>query len=397
MRKKRRKKSRRRNSSGAVLLLILLLAVAIGIVLVRMLMPSAGGPKEDEAIPASPAGSAAPSIAVTAEPEGSPAVPTEQPQEEDPECALYEEIYAQVDGQQQVLSFTADGMTMEQIAQVLSQIQRQPEFFWLEGYSITGDGRAYQAEFQWKYTDLTTRRNQVEQAAAQALAAIPDGAGDYETALILHDWLCDHIVYEERSDGSSQDLYGALVNGRCVCAGYSKAYEYLLRRAGIQAETVRGTADNGSGPESHAWTKVVLDGEVYYTDVTWDDQENHPDGHTYSWFAVTSGRMASTHFAEPERGAEMTPSSAVACNYHYRNGWVLDQFSSEQLVRIFASQPGESLTVLAADEQIYRQLMALAQDAAAMISILEQAGHPASQYTYFTSEGSLCLDLFPKL
>lgn len=390
MKKKRRSKRRRRSASGVLLLIVLLLVAGIGVVLARMLL----SPKEGPAA-VSPIETELPLPQVTTSLQTPSVVVTERPEKEDPESILYQYLYEQVDGQQQVVNFTAEDMSMEQIGQVLEQLQRQPEFFWLEGYELVGSGTEYQVKFDWKYTDLTTRREQVEQAAAQALAAIPKGAGDYETALSLHDWLCDHIVYQSSSDGSDQDLYGALVNGRCVCSGYSQAYVYLLRRAGIQAETVRGTADNGTGAQSHAWTKVVLDGEVYYTDVTWDDQETHPDGHTYSWFAVTSERMASTHFAEPERGAEMTPSSAVACNYHYRNGWVLEQFNTEELVRIFSSQTGGSLTVLAADEAVYGQLMELVQDGEAMTAVLEQAGYLVSQYTYFHSEGSLCLDLFP--
>ena len=31
-----------------------------------------------------------------------------------------------------------------------------------------------------------------------------------------------------------------------------------------------------------------------------------------------------------------------------------------------------------------------------MTALLEQAGYPVSQYTYFHSEGSLCLDLSPE-
>lgn len=385
-----KKKRHSRSGSGVLLLIILLLVVAIGVVLVRILLSPKEGPAS-----VSPAETGSPLPEAMTSLQTPSAAATEPPEEEDPEDVLYQYLYEQVDGQQQVINFTAENMSMEQIGQVLEQLQRQPEFFWLEGYQLLGSGTEYQVEFDWKYTDLTARRQQVEQASVQALAAIPEGAGEYEIALSLHDWLCDHIVYQSSSDGSDQDLYGALVNGQCVCSGYSQSYVYLLRRAGIQAETVRGTADNGTGPQSHAWTKVVLDGEVYYTDVTWDDQETHPDGHTYSWFAVTSERMTSTHFAEPERGAEMTPSTAVACNYHYRNGWVLEQFDTEELARIFSSQTGGSLTVLAADEVVYAQLMELVQDGGAMIDVLEQAGHPTNQYTYFHSEGSLCLDLFP--
>lgn len=313
-----------------------------------------------------------------------------------PGSGLYQTLYDAVDGQQRLVRFDGDGLTAEQLEEILEQICEQPEFFWLDGYTYYNAGAEYRVEFDWKYTDLSRRRAQVEQAGELALASVPEGAGDYETALALHDWLCDHVEYQYSPDGSDQDLYGALVNGRCVCAGYSAGYEYLLRRAGLQAETVRGSADNGGGVQSHAWTKVVLDGEIYYTDVTWDDQANHPDGHTYGWFAVTSARMASTHFADPELGAEMTPSFAVACNYHYRNGWVLEEFSTEGLAQILSAQTGDSLTVLAGSAEVYQQLLALLRDDQTMFPLLEQAGHPANRYTFSITQGALCLDLFPE-
>ena len=174
-----------------VLLIVLFLVIGIGVVLVRMLL----SPKEGSTA-ASPTETELPLPQVTTSLQTPSAVVTGRPDKEDPESILYQYLYEQVDGQQQVVNFTAEDMSMEQIGQVLEQLQRQPEFFWLEGYELVGSGTEYQVEFDWKYTDLTARREQVEQAEAQALAAIPEGAGDYETALSLHDWLCDHIVYQ---------------------------------------------------------------------------------------------------------------------------------------------------------------------------------------------------------
>ena len=382
---RRKKRYRSRGVPAAVLLLILAVLAVAGFLLVRMLRSAGEEPAPPpQTVPAQGGQSSQPQ---------DPAAGG-QGQTGSPEEALYQLVYAQVDGQQQTVRFTEDSLTAEEIGQVLARIQNRPEFFWLEGYSMSALGSDYQVTFDWKYDDLTDRRARVEQAVEEALAAVPAGAGDYETALALHDWLCQHIVYQYSTDDSDQDLYGALVMGRCVCMGYSMAYEYLLDLAGIQAGTVHGDADNGTVVESHAWTKLVLDGEVYYTDVTWDDQESYPTGRTYGWFAVTSARMEPTHFADPEVGEDMTPSTAVACNYHYRNGWVLNGFDRSRLVSILSTQPGDSLTVLAADESTYRQLLALLEDGNATVDLLEQAGHSANRYSYYHTDGALCIDLF---
>lgn len=339
---------------------------------------------------------ALPEAEPTPEPEPTPAQPTPTPRPASPQEELYRQIYDQVEDFQQTVTFTTEELNKDQVMEVLQQIQRCPEFFWLDGSTYYITGSDYRVEFNWKYTDPEQRQIEVEQAAQEALASIPAGAGDYEKALALHDWLCEHIDYQYNSDGSDQDLYGALAMGKCVCAGYCAAYEYLLEQVGIEADTVRGDADNGSWTESHAWTKLVLDGDIYYTDVTWDDQKDHPDGRTYSWFAVTSDQMAPTHFPNPEQGAEMTPSTATACNYYYHNGWVLEEYDTADLTRILASQKGDSLTVMAADEEIYQQLLDLFRNANDALDLLERAGHPASQYSYFMTDGAWNVDIFPE-
>lgn len=391
---KKKKRARRGAAPRIVVLLILLLLIGLAVRLALGLLGIVGGSPQAGQTPAQ--AQPTPTAAVTAAPTQTPKpTPTPAPTAPpvSPEEALYQQVYGQVDRLESPVRFTASGMTQEQVTGVLDLIQRDPEFFWLDGYTYYVTGADYEVTYNWKYADPDPLRRQVEAAADQALASIPAGAGDYEIALALHDWLCQHIVYQYSTDGSDQDLYGALVLGRCVCAGYSKSYEYLLGLAGVQAETVRGEADNGTTVESHAWTKLVLEGEVYYTDVTWDDQEDAPDGCSYGWFAVTSARMASTHFPDPTLGADMTPSTATACNYYYRNGWMLERFDTRRLEEILSSQAGDRLTVMAADQQTYRQLIELVGNGDELFPLLERAGHPSSGCTYQTNEDAMYVDI----
>ena len=61
-----------------------------------------------------------------------------------------------------------------------------------------------------------------------------------------------------------------------VVYGYAKTYQYLLKKLGILSHMVSGYSYNpvtGAG-EAHAWNLVRINGEYYYTDVTWADQTN---------------------------------------------------------------------------------------------------------------------------
>ena len=99
-------------------------------------------------------------------------------------------------------------------------------------------------------------------------------ASDYEKALLIHDALADHIVYDYAYQ-FEQSAYSAIVNGRAVCAGFARAYQYLLNQVGIDAWTVEGFGVNPQtgGLEAHAWTLLWIDGHCVYTDVTWDNQD----------------------------------------------------------------------------------------------------------------------------
>lgn len=98
---------------------------------------------------------------------------------------------------------------------------------------------------------------------ADAVAAECNGkcSTDYEKALWLHDWILDHITYDNSLTYCSAE--GALARGIGTCESYHRAYVMLLNRVGIPSGRVTG---NG-----HVWTAVKMDGEWYQVDPTWND------------------------------------------------------------------------------------------------------------------------------
>jgi hypothetical protein len=95
----------------------------------------------------------------------------------------------------------------------------------------------------------------------------------YKDIKIIHDYLVNNISYDEdyKSIGT-YSIYGALVDKRCVCEGYTRAFKYLADMAGINCVLIQGTATNTEGKtEKHAWNAVYLNGFWYLIDTTWDD------------------------------------------------------------------------------------------------------------------------------
>lgn len=153
-----------------------------------------------------------------------------------------------------------------------------PEYFWLPTeYQCQLDStNTYVTKIIFKYIirkSISEDKKAVESKANAYIQKV-QGKLDFDKSHMLYDLLIENITYDKTTTANNQDIYSAFVNGRAVCAGYAKAYEYLLHKVGIRAFSVTGqSAAPGSGKlEPHEWTMALLDGHWYCTDVTWDDQ-----------------------------------------------------------------------------------------------------------------------------
>ncbi len=125
--------------------------------------------------------------------------------------------------------------------------------------------------------------------------------------LALHDWMIDHMEYDTATlegyggfpDPDNDNPYGALVNGRGICEGYTRSFQLLMDIAGIECISVFGTSNNGIEIGEHAWNQVLLDGEWYVVDVTWDDPLASfvlSDAQHHRYFNKTSNEIRVNHF-----------------------------------------------------------------------------------------------------
>lgn len=153
------------------------------------------------------------------------------------------------------------------------------ELFYVEGTvkwkydSSTGKVKYYYGIlFRDTPENVERQTEELEQGAEQALTWVDSSMNDLEKALTIHDYLVLNCEYDEerRLNGTapaySHSAYGALVDGRTVCDGYSHAYAYILEdKLGIPCELVTSESMN------HAWNMILIDGAWYHVDVTWDD------------------------------------------------------------------------------------------------------------------------------
>ena len=158
-------------------------------------------------------------------------------------------------------------------------------------YNVTADEKqAMQAELDAKIEEILTQARRLD--------------SDFEKERFIHDYLCENITYDDESsnlvsgggtaDFKTYTVYGALIEGTCVCEGYSRAMQLLLNRLGIKCGLVTGIGQGGP----HMWNIINIDDGLYYTDVTFNDsvegsELDLPGLHTY--FNITKDKLEKDH------------------------------------------------------------------------------------------------------
>ncbi len=110
-----------------------------------------------------------------------------------------------------------------------------------------------------------------QKGVSSALACVDNQMSDLEKAVVLHDYLTVNCEYDYENlnantiPDASYSAYGVFAERIAVCQGYALAYKYLLNQVGIDCYMVTSDSMN------HAWNMIVLDGQYYQVDVTWDD------------------------------------------------------------------------------------------------------------------------------
>ncbi len=101
---------------------------------------------------------------------------------------------------------------------------------------------------------------------------ITAGMSDWDKAIAINNYLVNLMSYDYTYTHCT--TFDALAYGTGVCQGYANAYQRLMNAAGIPTDYVRGYGWSGSEWGRHGWNRVLIDGQYYYVDVTWNDSSS---------------------------------------------------------------------------------------------------------------------------
>ncbi|WP_414733149.1 transglutaminase domain-containing protein [Acetobacterium carbinolicum] len=231
------------------------------------------------------------------------------------------------------------GVNTEEIERVLSAIDYDyPEIFWVGEFSYYYDEYDQKVskviiEYPYDETEKDRRQAEIEAAFQEYSSGMSSGMSEYEKVKYAYEYVIKNTVYQEDRE-DDQNIYSVFGKKGSVCAGYSKAIQYLLKRTGIECSYVAGEA---IGQGAHAWNIVRVDGEYYYLDATWgefnvEDNLEPEKSIFYDYFCVTTAELIKSH--RPDQRLIAYPEfTATAANYFVKENKRYDLSKQSEVKR----------------------------------------------------------------
>lgn len=173
---------------------------------------------------------------------------------------------------------------------------------------------------------------------------------DYEKELRIHDWICQHIEYDDEGADkdkisrviASHNILGVFAFHKAQCEGIAKAMKVLLNAVDVKCIVVTGDSIKSGQCVPHAWNIVDIDGEPYQVDVTWDIGTIGQNKHSilYDYFNLTDELMNQEHKAD----SSLPMCRSKNANYYVQRG---SSFQMKHRLMVYIDR------LLEKNEQIY--------------------------------------------
>ncbi len=189
-----------------------------------------------------------------------------------------------------------------------------PDLFYVDFtqvvYLLSADGVRLRVQYLMSREQALSTKRRIEQAAARILAPTR-GCTPEKTEELLHDAIVRQCTYSDQTTHplNAHNLIGPFLEGRCVCEGYAKAFQYLADLVKLPCITVTGTAfSHAHSAEGHAWNLVKLGDRTYHVDVTFDRQIE-TDRISRAYFNLSTEEITYDHIPSPEFSLPACPIS----------------------------------------------------------------------------------------
>ena len=194
-------------------------------------------------------------------------------------------------------------LSKSQVMQVVTALRNDnPQLFWVLNdlrYGVGGGSTVIQLCSYFSGAQIQKASEKMNTVMEGILDKAPKDSSPFERELYLHDQLIALVEYNDEAEEHSTEYpmafsaYGALVDGRAVCEGYSRAMQLLSSCLGLQCALVTGVSQE----IAHMWNVIKIGGQWYHLDLTWDDAAAMS---IYQYFNLTDDQISVNHTMDPE-------------------------------------------------------------------------------------------------
>ena len=169
---------------------------------------------------------------------------------------------------------------------------------------------------------------------AKEIYSQSDGT-DVDIIRLVTLYVLEHLEYDYNNLYSSLPSYESIIDyGKGVCSHYSNFESRLLNKLGIFAMDIGGCTDlNDCMNSAHAWTIVYTDGNWYYIDPTWIDDndsiealknKNYESSSSISlWYMIPANDTSSPY--NTQRRSDFTMQNSIPIEYRVSKMSILDE------------------------------------------------------------------------
>ena len=198
----------------------------------------------------------------------------------------------------------------------------------VEGYLLESwlEGEEYKLIITPRYVN-SIQQQQTQNSWVRQLVddIIQPNMTDYEKVKTVHDFLIIFLQYDtsQETPDSSYHAFGALNTGKAVCGAYAELMVLMLNEAGVPCRMVTGIGDG----IDHAWNMVIIDGEPYHVDTTWDDPITQSEGNIlrYDYFNLNDEQMRREHVWEEK---DYPACTATKENYFIKENLIISDVTA---------------------------------------------------------------------
>lgn len=189
-----------------------------------------------------------------------------------------------------------------------------PDFFFVQTelfrYRFIGTKLSVCVNYRMPKAQALTLKRQIN-ARVDAILRGFHGKTELEVEEYLQQVLTSSCTYliDDNPSWRACGIVGALIDGACVCSGFSSAMKYLADRMNLYCISVQGAADGGNGRMGpHEWNIVRLGPRLYHVDITFNSAKGI-ESFSRAYFNLSDAEIRRDHRANTDFFLPVCPVS----------------------------------------------------------------------------------------